>query len=54
MFILKTDANGNVEGCCPTDAPITVEVINPASPNTTLSNVDAQAAAIAPGTKSGG
>ncbi|MBK9338786.1 MAG: hypothetical protein IPM98_20540 [Lewinellaceae bacterium] len=35
LFILKTDANGNVDGCCPEDAPITVE--NVTLPVTTLS-----------------
>jgi len=29
FYILKTDADGNVEGCCPMDAPITVEVVTP-------------------------
>jgi len=31
FFILKTDADGNVEGCCPMDAPVTVETISPPS-----------------------
>ncbi|MBK9338789.1 MAG: hypothetical protein IPM98_20555 [Lewinellaceae bacterium] len=33
FFILKTDANGNVEGCCPMDAPVTVETVTPPSAN---------------------
>ena len=35
FYILKTDANGNVEGCCPMDAPITAEDVTP--PTTTVS-----------------
>jgi len=44
LFILKTDANGNVDGCCPEDAPITVENVTLPVTNLSFDDVPGPAA----------
>jgi hypothetical protein len=45
MFILKTDAEGNLEDCCPSDAVVTVVTINPATPTISPDGATGPAAA---------
>jgi len=45
LFILKTDADGNVEGCCPMDAPVTAEAIFPSTATISTPGVNGPAAA---------
>jgi hypothetical protein len=40
IYIIKTDASGNITGCCAEDAPITAAVITPATPSVSLSNAN--------------
>ncbi len=49
FFILKTDANGNVEGCCPVDAPITVETISLPTTSTAPGTINGPAAGTSTG-----
>jgi len=39
IYVLKTDADGYIEGCCPMDAPITAENFSPASSTVSPSKV---------------
>jgi len=48
LFVLKTDANGNVEGCCPEDAPVTAEDVSMSVVNLSFTSVDGSAAADPP------
>ncbi|MEQ1745661.1 MAG: hypothetical protein ABMA02_09555 [Saprospiraceae bacterium] len=43
VFILKTDANGNVEGCCPEDAAVTVVDLSLPVTSLTYTGVDGPA-----------
>ena len=44
MFILKTDATGNVTGCCPMDAPITAAAVTPVHQSKAVNTVTCPAA----------
>lgn len=44
MFILKTDAEGNVSGCCPTNATVTALTINPNTPTLSPATANGPAA----------
>jgi len=40
LIVFKTDASGNIEGCCPTDHPVTAQVFSPTQSNPGLPLAD--------------
>ncbi|MBK9338790.1 MAG: hypothetical protein IPM98_20560, partial [Lewinellaceae bacterium] len=49
IMIIKTDASGNIAGCCPEDAPITAAAITPSTPSASPGNTNGDPAVTAPG-----
>jgi hypothetical protein len=49
IYMIKTDASGNIAGCCPEDASITAVAITPATPSVSLSSASGDPAASATG-----